>query len=175
VLILQIIIKQWDKSQRTEAHERLRANSPDSYALTFPPAVYILNQQCVIDQHGDDIQGTRVKYALDANGAILFDRFQVNLTDNVIAYRGAKADKPPQAIGSLYNQWIQCHYHCRYSIFESDRYYWLYEAVTLNAICLDQLNENVFLNTEPAIVYTDFNTLDTLKRKYSPPPLKKGD
>jgi len=164
VLILQIIIKQWDKSQRTEAHERLRANSPDSYSLTFPPAVYVLNQQCVIDQHGDDIQGTRVKYALDANGAILFDRFQVNLIDNVIAYRGAKTDKPPQTIGSLHHQWIQCHYHCRYSIFESDRYYWLYEAVTLNAICLDQLNASVFLNSEPALVYNDFNALDTLKQ-----------
>jgi hypothetical protein len=62
------------------------------------------------------------------------------------------------------NQWIQCKYNCRYSIFESDRYYWLYEEVTLNAVCLKQLNENVFLNTEPAIIYEDFNALDTIKK-----------
>ena len=92
----------------------------------------------------------------------MFDRFHVNLTDNVLAYRGAKADGPPQTIGSLHNQWIQCRYHCRYSIFESDRYYWLYEAVTLNAIYLDQFNANVFLNSEPALVYKEFNALDTL-------------
>jgi len=164
VLILQIVIKQWDKSQRTEAHERLRANIPDNYTLTFPPAVYVFNQQCIIDRHGDDIQGTRLKYAMDANGNILFDRFQVNAADNVLAYRGAKADAPPHAIGSLHNQWIQCRYNGRYSIFESDRYYWLYEEATLNAIYLDQLNESVFLNTGPALVYKDFNALDAIKQ-----------
>lgn len=61
MLILQIVIKQWDKSQRTEAHENLRAKSPDKYPLSFPPAVYVCDRQCIIDQHGDDIQGTRVK------------------------------------------------------------------------------------------------------------------
>jgi hypothetical protein len=30
LLILQIVIKQWDKSQRTEAHDRLRATIPDN-------------------------------------------------------------------------------------------------------------------------------------------------
>ncbi len=37
-LILQIVIKQWDKSQRTEAHERLRAAIPDQFPIIFPPA-----------------------------------------------------------------------------------------------------------------------------------------
>ena len=39
-------------------------------------------------------------------------------------------------------------------------YYWLYEEVTLNAICINKLNEKVFLNTEPAIVYEDLNDLN---------------
>lgn len=156
VLILQIVIKQWDKSQRTEAHERLRAKIPDKYPLTFPPAFYVFDQQCVIDQHGDDIQGTRIKYSKDGNGNILFARFQVNLRNNVITYFGAKSGEAPRIMGSLNNQWIQCKYNFRYSIFESDRYYWLYEEVTLNTIYLKHLNENVFLNTEPVIVYEDF-------------------
>jgi hypothetical protein len=163
MLILQLVIKQWDKSQRTEADVRFRATIPVTYPLTFPPAVYVFDQQCVIDQHGDNIQGTRVSYSKNVNGNILLDRFQVRSDDNVIVYFDVKSGEPPRAIGSLYNQWIQCKYHCRYSVFESDRYYWLYEEVTLNAICSSQFNENVFLNTEPAIVYGDFNARDTIK------------
>ena len=43
LLILQIVIKQWDKSQRTEAHERLRATIPDRYRIIFPPAFYVFD------------------------------------------------------------------------------------------------------------------------------------
>ena len=61
LLILQIVIKQWDKSHRTEAHERLRATIPNQYPIIFPPAFYVFDKHCVIDQQGDDIQGGRVK------------------------------------------------------------------------------------------------------------------
>jgi len=63
LLILQIVIKQWDKSQRTEAHKRLRAAIPDTYPIIFPPAFYVFDKRCIIDQQGDDIQGGRVKYS----------------------------------------------------------------------------------------------------------------
>jgi len=164
LLILQILIKQWDKSQVTEAHERLRATIPDKYSIIFPPAFYVFDNQCVIDQHGDDIQGGRVKYAKEADENIKFDRFQVGLNDKVIAYYGAKSGETPRIIGSLINQWIQCKYKCRYSIFESDMYYWLYEEVTVNAIYLSKLNEQVFLSAEPSIVYTDFNDLENVRK-----------
>ena len=36
-LILQMVIKQWDKSQRTEAHESLRATIPDKYSIDIFP------------------------------------------------------------------------------------------------------------------------------------------
>lgn len=55
-------------------------------------------------------------------------------------------------------------FNCRYSIFEFDRYYWLYEEVIVNAICLNKLNEKVFLSAEPVIKYTDFNDLDTISK-----------
>ncbi len=154
MLILQIIIKQWDKSQRTAAHVLERANIPDRYPIIFPPAFYDFNKQCVIDQHGDDIQGGRLKYAQLADGKIQFDLFQ---EDKVIAYFGiTQSDKAPSAIGSLNNQWVQCKYTDRYSVFESDFYYWLYEEVTLNAVCISEFNENVFMDTEPALVFEDF-------------------
>ena len=168
VLILQIIIKQWDKSQATEAHKRLRAAIPDSYAIRLPPAFYVFDQQCVIDQQGDDIQGGRVKYAKTADETIQFDRFQIGLNDKVMAYYDVKSGETPQIIGALENQWIQCKYTCRYSIFESDRYYWLYEEVTVNAIALSTLKEQVFLSGAPAIVYTDFTDLEKVRKTLQP-------
>jgi len=157
MLVLQIVTKQWDKSQRTAAHVLERANIPDRYPIIFPPAFYEFNKQCVIDRHGDDIQGGRLKYAQPADGKIKFDRFQLSLEDKVIAYLGAtQPDKAPNVIGSLNNQWVQCRYADRYSIFEGGFYYWLYEEVTLNAICINEFNDNVFMDTEPALVFEDF-------------------
>lgn len=157
MLVLQTVIKQWDKSQRTAAHVLDRANIPDRYPIIFPTAFYEFNQQCVIDRHGDDVQGRRLKYAQLADGKIRFDRFQLSLEDKVIAYFGAtQSDKAPSIIGSLNNQWVQCRYTDRYSVFEGDFYYWLYEEVTLNAMCTSVANENVFMDTEPALVFEDF-------------------
>lgn len=157
MLVLQIVTKQWDKSQRTAAHVLERANIPNRYPITFPPAFYEFNKQCIIDSHGDDIQGGRLKYAQLADGKIKFDRFQLSLEDKVIAYLGAtQPDKAPNVIGSLNNQWVQCRYADRYSIFEGGFYYWLYEEVTLNAICISEFNDNVFMDTEPALVFEDF-------------------
>ena len=168
LFILQIVIKQWDKSQRTETHESRRAKIPVQYSINFPPAFYVFDKQCVIDQHGYDIQGGRVKYAKVADQTIKFDRFQICLTDKVMAYVDSKSGETPWVIGSLDNKWIQCKYNGRQSIFESDRYYWLYEEVTVNAICLSKLNEKVFLSAEPAIVFTDFNDLDTISKVWKP-------
>jgi len=156
VLILQIIIKQWDKSQRSEAHVLKRENSPDKYRITIPPAFYVFDKQCVIDQHGDDLQGGRVKYYQTTEGNIELDRFKIDLNTNVLEYRDtSKTNEATKIIGSLENSWIQCKYNWRYSVFENGMFYWLYEDITLNAICIKTLNENVFLNLEPAIVYED--------------------
>ena len=145
MLVLQIVIKQWDKTQRTTAHVLERANIPDRYPIIFPPAFYEFNKRCVIDQHGDDLQGRHVKSAQLVDGKLKFDRFQVCLEDKVIEYLGGtQSDKAPRVIGSLSNQWVQCKYTDRYSVFESDFFYWLYEEVTLNAICISEFDEQVF-------------------------------
>ncbi len=156
VLILQIIIKQWDKSQRSEAHVLERANRPDRCSIKIPPAFYIFDKQCVIDQHGDDLQGGRVKYTQTAAGNLNLDRFQIDLNTNVLEYCDtSESDEETKTIGSLENNWIQCRYNWRYSIFEDEMFYWLYEDITLNAISIDSLNTNVFLSGEPAIGYED--------------------
>ncbi len=156
VLILQIIIKQWDKSQRTKAHVSERANSPDKRPIKIPPAFYIFDRQCVIDQHGDDLQGGRIKYSQTTEGNLKLDRFQIDLNKNLLEYCGtSETDEEATTIGSLENTWIQCRYNWRYSIFENEMFYWLYEDITLNSICIDSLNTNVFLSGEPAIIYED--------------------
>ena len=155
ILVLQIIIKQWDKSQRTEEHVEQRAGIPDQYSIDFPPAFYVFNNQCVIDQHGDDLLGDRVTYSQGDNGTMKFDRFQVGLNSKVLEYIGKPgSDKDPGPIGSLDNNWVQCKYDWRYGVYEGGFYYWLYEEVVLNAISISTLNENVFLNSDPAIVFT---------------------
>ena len=155
ILVLQIIIKQWDKSQRTEEYVEQRAEIPDQYTIDFPPAFYVFDKQCVIDQHGDDLLGDRVTYSQGDNGKIKFDRFQVCLNSNVIEYIGkSDYDKDRRTIGSLDNKWIQCKYDWRYSVYEGGFYYWLYEEVMLNVISISTLNENVFLNSDPAIFFT---------------------
>ena len=157
VIILQIIIKQWDKSQRTEAHISKRENSPDKYSIKIPPAFYAFDKQCVIDQHGDDLQGGRVKYSQTTEGNIKLDRFHIDLNSKVLKYSGIlETDEETRTIGSLENGWIQCNYNWRYSIFENEMFYWLYEDITLNAIYIKSLNENVFMNSEPTIIYEDF-------------------
>jgi hypothetical protein len=155
ILVLQIIIKQWDKSQRTEEHVEQRAGIPDQYSIDFPPAFYVFNNQCVIDQHGDDLLGDRVTYSQGDNGTMKFDRFQVGLNSKVLEYIGKPdSDKDPGPIGSLDNNWVQCKYDWRYGVYEGGFYYWLYEEVVLNAISISTLNGKVFLNSDPAIVFT---------------------
>jgi hypothetical protein len=153
-LVLQIIIKQWDKSQRTKEHVEQRAEIPDQYPIVFPPAFYVFNNQCVIDQHGDDLLGDRVSYSQGDNGKIRFDRFQVCLDSKVLEYLG-ESGNDRREIGSLDNQWIQCQYDWRYSVYEGGFYYWLYEEISLNLISISTLDENVFLNSDPAIVFTE--------------------
>ncbi len=155
ILVFQIIIKQWDKSQRTEECVEQRAGIPDQYLINFPPAFYALDNQCVINQHGDDVLGNRVSYSQGDDGKVKFDRFQIGLNNKVLEYTGkSDSDNGSKIIGSLDNKWIQCKYDWRYSVYEGGFYYWLYEAVTLNVISISKLNESVFLDSEPSIVFS---------------------
>jgi len=150
MLVVQIIIKQWDKSQRTPQHIEERANRPNHYPITFPPAVYVLDDQCVIDQRGDDLQGNRLSYSKPDSDTLQFDRFRVNLNNKLLDYV-ASSDKNSSAmtIGSIDNKWIQCKYDWRYGVDEGGFYYWLYEEVTVNVIYLNSLNKDVFMQNNP--------------------------
>lgn len=153
ILVLQIIIKQWDKSQRTPEHVEQRAKIPNHYSLKFPPAIYVFDDRCVIDLHGDDLLGNRLNYSLPDNDTIQLDRFQINLSTKMLEYVGQQDSHiAPRALGSLDNTWLQCNYNWRYGVDEGGFYYWLYEDVTLNAMVVNNVNENLFIDSEPSIV-----------------------
>jgi len=155
LLLLQITIKQWDKSQGNDAHAKLRAEIPIQHPIILPPAFYAFDQHCIIDQHGGHLQANRVNYSKQAN-IIRFDRYLINLETKDIAYHDSNTDQPAQIIGSINNRWLQSHYQCRYSVYESDLFYWLYEDVTLNALySKNDLDDQVFLTTKPTVIHTN--------------------
>jgi hypothetical protein len=161
MLILQVIINQWDKSQRTKKHISDRLNRPNRYPIIMPPAFYAFENRCVIDQHVGDNQDDSLKYSQTTKNNLIFYRFKINLNNNILKYNHSSGTKEKiKKIGSLDNNWIQCRYNWRFSTFKNKMYYWLYEDITLNAICINTLDENVFLNIEPVIIYEDFEFID---------------
>ncbi len=154
--VLQIIIKQWDKGQQTEADVRQRAAVPDRYAIAFPPAIYAFDRSCIIDRHGCERLDGRVRYAKPSEDTVVIDRFKIDLNEKQLFYTTGSGD-PAQPLSSLYNQWAQCRYQWRYSVCENGMIYWLYEEVMLNAIIVPDINPNIFLTTEPAIVHDNLD------------------
>tara|TARA_B110000914_G_C15441136_1_gene436130 strand:- start:38 stop:514 length:477 start_codon:yes stop_codon:yes gene_type:complete len=154
VLILQITIKQWDKSQRTDKHVEKRAKIPEEYAIAFPPAFHLFQDRCIVDQHCDDLLSDRLTYRLDGEGKIKFDRFQVCTNTKTIEYTGSPiSQKAFRKIGSIDNNWIKCKYEWRYSVYKNDYYYWLYEEVSVNVISVMTLDKNIFLNSTPSTLF----------------------
>lgn len=153
ILVLQIIIKQWDKSQRMPQHVEQRAKMPSKYPLRFPPAIYVFDKRCVIDQHGDDLLGNRLNYSQSDNNTIQLDRFQINISNKLLEYATPpNSNISPRTLGSLDNSWLQCKYDWRYGLDEGGFYYWLYEEVTLNAMVVNSFNENLFMDSKPEAI-----------------------
>jgi hypothetical protein len=160
MFVLQIVIKQWDKAQRTAAHVSQRSNSPCRYPILFPPAFYALDKRCIIDQHEGDLYNKRIKSELPEDGKIQFDRFELDLKNKIITYSDkTKTDKTTHFLDLVTEQWGQYKYTHRYSIFEGGFYYWLYEEVTLNATDIDVFDEHIFIKNEPALVFNDANNV----------------
>ena len=153
ILVLQIVIKQWDKSQRAPQHIEQRAKIPNQYPLIFPPAIYVFDKQCVIDQHGDDLLGNRLDYSQIDNDTIQLDRFQVSINNKLLKYSAQpNSNTRSRTLGSLDNTWLQCKYDWRYGVDQGGFYYWMYEEVTLNAMYVSSLNENLFMDSKPEAV-----------------------
>jgi hypothetical protein len=156
ILVLQIIIKQWDKSERSEQHCAERAALAERHLLAKETAFYAFDKQCVIDQQGDDLMGDRLKFSqIDAN-TVQIDRFNISLGNKTLIYNNPDDEAgKPRLLGCLENSFIQCKYQWRYRVYEGGFYYWLYEELILNAINVASFEEDIFLKTEPNRVVLD--------------------
>ncbi|PCJ30534.1 MAG: hypothetical protein COA90_08970 [Gammaproteobacteria bacterium] len=145
--ILQLVIKQWDKSQQTEQHAKARAALPDSYALSREKAFYAFDQRCIIDQQGDDIMGDRLSYSQPDSDTLQVDCFQLSLSNKTLKFTGLEEfNLPACLLGSLEEKNIQYSYTWRKRVYQGGFHYWLYEEVTLNAAFVASVDENVFVN-----------------------------
>jgi hypothetical protein len=176
LFIFQITIKQWDKGQNKPSHECNRATMPTAFSVSAKPSLNMFNTPCILDQQGDDIVTNvfskgRIRVSLVSTDRIMFDRFQVvngpagsvleflNTGHGVVngeslakGENGVNQDKSI-VLGPLNEHWIQARYTWRYPVLEDNQVYWMYEEVTLNAMCADELDEKCFLNTAPSIVF----------------------
>jgi len=156
-LVVQIIIFQWDKSQLSDAHKKARAGLPDRYPLKSSSSV-LSNKQILLDKHGDDISGNRIRYQL-TDDYFLIDRYRVGLKAKKVEFKPRlQADEPPILLTSLEEGWVQCQYQWRYRMDEGGYIYWLYENVIVNVCFAEKNDPGVFVNSPPAQRFTTLLT-----------------
>lgn len=155
MLVLQVVIKQWDKSQLSEEHTQARQQIPDRYSVTESNVSQLSEQQIVLDQHGDDVMGNRIRYQLSDDNKFIIDRFGFDLNNKAIVYfPPAETKQAPSHITSLDNGWVQCQYEWRYRVEEGGFIYWLYEQFTLNARFVESLTDDAFMDSEPEFFFS---------------------
>lgn len=154
MLVVQVVLKQWDKGQRSEADIKARARLPDRYPVTAPNARYLSEQPIVLDQHGDDVMGNRLRFELTGDSKFIIDRFGFDLKSRaVVHFPQPDSMLPPEHIATLNDGWIQCRYQWRYKVYEGGLYYWLYEEFILNAAFVESLQQDMFMTSEPETVF----------------------
>ena len=152
-LILQIIIRQWDKSQLSEKHKQLRKDLPERYPISSSASV-ISDGQIMLDQHGDDVTGNRIRYQLIDENSFLIDRLRINLISKTVEFKSRlHADEPPMQLTTINGGWIQCQYQWRYRVEEGGFIYWLYEKVIINISFLNEMDINVFIDKPPQQIF----------------------
>ncbi|MCX4193133.1 hypothetical protein [Methylophaga sp. OBS1] len=154
ILVVQIVIQQWDKGQRSEADLKARAEKPDRLPVKQPNARYLADHQVLLDQHGDDVMGNRIRYELSDDGRFIIDRFRFDLNNKTLEHI-AQPDSmlPTEPVADLTDGWVQCRYHWRYKVYEGGYHYWLYENITLNAGFVDNLRDDLFTASKPSRVF----------------------
>lgn len=149
-LILQVIIRQWDKSQMTGHAIQAREALPNRYPIKIPPAKSLLNDRVIIDQQGDDLLGNRLQYQLVDN-TLLIDRFRFDFTAQTVEFKSKlSAETQPVQLAKIDSDWQQFHYQWRYRVEYNKQIFWLYESVILNVAYSNDFDENIFVNNLPS-------------------------
>ena len=149
-LILQVIIRQWDKSQMTGHAIQAREALPNRYPIKLPPAKSLFDDRVIIDQQGDDLLGNRLQYQFVDNH-LLIDRFRFDLTAKTVEFKSKlSADTQPVQLAKIDSDWQQFHYQWRYRMEYNKQIFWLYESVILNVAYSNNFDENIFVNNLPS-------------------------
>lgn len=172
-LLLQLSLKQWDKSRGNPEHETIRANLSTRHTIQLAPQFAILNTPCVLEQRFADFTSSesttwsskpktsrKIKTAILKDGSALLDRFIISQNKSNAALTlgfltESSTDSSITIIGELSNGWIESKYQWRYRTEHNNEFFWLYEEVTLNIALVEILAPDVFLEHPPAITFND--------------------
>lgn len=174
-LIFQIVLKQWDKSQRNPEYQNAIAQTDNEFHVKAQPQFVLFDLPCVFDQHALDFTahpleattaehiigkqaGRPIKQSLLKDGSAKLDRFIIshNHQHMLLAYEDESGVvRDIGNLNNLANGWIQAKYQWRYRIEKNDEIFWQYEEVTLNAALVVTDSSKVFLDNPPAISFND--------------------
>ena len=119
--------------------------------MQFP--FFILNEPCLIDQHG---AVRPLKKAMLADGAVKLERFLINERDGqfTLSYQSDPQDANSIIeIGCLNDAWICAKYEWRSPVEKEGEFFWQYEEITLNAIYANDYETHLFLVNSPSLVF----------------------
>ena len=158
-LIFQIQLKQWEKSQRSPADVAVRAAMSDRFTITAKPEFFILNKPAIIDRCEGALDGHQgsdrpLKTAIMKDGSVRLERFIVSERDGKIILSYALENQAPMEVGGLNDGWVQAKYQWRYRVEKNEQIYWQYEEVTLNAVCVEEVEVDLFLTTAPQLTFS---------------------
>ena len=169
-LVFQIVLKQWDKSQRNTQFQTAIQSSESAYPVHTQPQFMLFDTPCVLDQQALDFTiapleatsfehisgqdaGRTIKQTLLTNGAAKLDRFIISQAEQTFYLSYEDEEGVIIDIGPLENGWIQAKYQWRYRIEKNNEIFWQYEEVTLNAGLFKTLIPEVFINHPPALTF----------------------
>jgi len=158
-LIFQIHIKQWEKSQRSPADVAVRAAMNNRFTITAKPEFFILNKPAIIDRCEGALDGHQgsdrpLKTAIMKDGSVRLERFMVSERGGKIILSYAQENQTLAEVGCLNEGWIQAKYQWRYRVENDEHIYWQYEEVTLNAVCVEKVETDYFLETAPQLLFS---------------------
>lgn len=170
-LVFQIVLKQWDKSQRHDVFQAAIATAANVYPIQSKPEFMLFETPCVLDQQALDFTiapleattaekisgkgaGRTIKQALLADGSAKLDRFIISRAGDVFHLSYEDEEGMVSDISKLENGWIQAKYQWRYRIEKNHEIFWQYEDVTLNAAFVEQVTSDIFLCHPPAMTFS---------------------
>lgn len=169
-LLLQLVLKQWDKSQRQPEQQAAITSKPAVYPISSQPEFMLFDTPCVLDQHALDFTqapldiidaqllstkdaGRVITKTVLQDGRAKLDRFIISHTAQTFHLAYEDEEGMVTDIGHLENGWIQAKYEWRYRVEKNNEIYWQYEEVTLNAAWVNTINADEFLQQPPAIAF----------------------